>query len=666
MARKLTTASICLTLFAATVLLYWPVRNHELILVDDDEYVSANSAVKEGFTKDSLRTFFTGTGANWMPLTMLSHTLDYKLFGENYGYHHLSSVFFHAMATVFLFLFLSRAIADQAMSNWAAAFVAAVFAFHPLHVESVAWVAERKDVLCALFWFLALLAWVWYLERPGLGRYSLAILAFSLGLMSKPMIVSFPLLLLVLDFWPFRRTWSWWLLIEKLPPLVLCILLSWLTFQLQAQAGAVVSVQRLSLWLRFQNSLLTLLHYAWSTFWPTNLMFGYPFPRQIPWLHTLLAALALLAITVVVAKLRHRYPALLTGSFWYILTVLPVVGLVQVGATGRADRYMYVPMVGLLIMLVQAPLIPATRFPILPRVLAVFALATCLTLAASTRRQITWWHDSETLIRHSLSIQPENDIALQYLSILWGKTPAKLPAAIDAAQQAARLRPEDHQLHIYLSILLSTADRNAEALASAETALRLRPDVDQAWFFAGSASYDMGDMATATVRLRKAISINPNTARPHFLLSQVLQKTGFPPEAKLQLETAVRLAPADAEFRAALGAQLLAEGKTAEATIHLDEAVRLDPEQWSQQYNLGVALIGNPWRHDDAVSHLEAALRLKPGSADIHRGLGTALLRTPGQERRALHHLEAAYRLSPDPALGGQVNELRRRLPPAF
>ncbi len=361
---------ICLVLLLATLFVYAPVRHFNFVDYDDPDYVH-NYHVKNGLSPESIKWAFTsGDAANWFPLTRLSHLVDRELFGDLSGFHHLTSLLLHCVAALLLFAFLNRAT----RARWPSAFVAFVFALHPMHVESVAWVAERKDVLSACFWFLTLWLYVRYTERPAAGRYVLALLSFALGLMSKPMIVTLPFVLLLVDIWPLRRLplrgfnedskrRLTILLREKIPFFALCGAGAVVTYLTQQHTGAVVSLSKFSMGLRIENALVTYVVYVAKTFWPTGLAVLYPHALQIPVWQPALCALILVGVSALVIRSIQARPYLAVGWFWYLGTLIPVIGLVQVGEQARADRYMYVPMVGIGIMLAWAGKDVLARWP---------------------------------------------------------------------------------------------------------------------------------------------------------------------------------------------------------------------------------------------------------------------------------------------------------------
>lgn len=380
---------ICAALFLATFAVYLQVGQFDFVNFDDPEYITNNYHVRQGITPEGIRWAFTSVeAANWFPLTRLSHMLDVELFGLRSGWHHLASVLIHALAALLLFAFLNRA----SHARWPSAFVAFLFALHPLHAESVAWVAERKDVLCAFFWFLALWAYV-------RARHLLVVVAFCLGLMAKPMIVTLPFVLLLVNVWPLGRPRTWALLREKLPLFALSAGAAIATYLVQRASGAVRALDLFPLGLRIENALVTYVIYIARTIWPARLAAFYPYPAQVhpaqaPLWQAALAGLLLALISVLVLRSFRNRPYLAVGWLWYLGTLVPVIGLVQVGAQARADRYMYVPMVGLAIMLAWGVAEWRSK-PILAAIPAVACVAAAL--MATTWVQAGYWHQRDAL-----------------------------------------------------------------------------------------------------------------------------------------------------------------------------------------------------------------------------------------------------------------------------
>ena len=626
---------IYLALLLATFAVYAQVRHFDFVNYDDPDYTTGNLRVRQGLTEQGLAWALTSRdAANWFPVTWVSHMLDCQFFGSESGWHHLHNVLLHALAAILLCIFLKRATG----ARWRSALVACLFALHPLHVESVAWVAERKDVLSACFWFLTLWVYVWYAERPGWGRYLAVASGLCLGLMAKPMVVTLPFVLLLLDYWPLarlgqqRRKAIW----EKLPLLALSGAAATITYLVQEHAGAV---KALPLETRLANATLSCTLYIIKTFWPSRLAVFYPYPRDFAFLPLLAAGLLLATVTAGVIVLRRRAPYLLTGWGWFAVTLVPVIGLVQVGGQARADRYMYIPLVGLLIMLVWGAAEVLERLR--ARVLAIpLGAAACLACAALTWIQVGYWRNSETLFRHALEVTEDNSVA-------------------------------NHNLGGYL---MASPGRLSEALPYLETAVRIDPDSAPAHTDLGSALAKAGRLPEAIAQFKAAVLLAPGAPIPHNNLGSALTEAGRLPEAIAEFQTALRLDPdydearrnlaaaqagGSAQTQASRGIALLKAGDATGAIAELESALRLDPNDADAQNNLGVALSRFPKRQRESIAHFEAAVRLRPDFADAQYNLGVALSGIPGRLPDAIRHLEEADRLRPDPEVERAIAQLK-------
>jgi protein O-mannosyl-transferase len=644
---------ICLALLVATCAVYAPVRRFEFVNYDDPEMVYANPHVRQGITASGIAWALTSVdAANWFPVTRLSHMLDAQLFGLGSGWPHAVNVLLHALAAMALFAFLDRAT----HARGPAALVALLFALHPLHVESVAWVSERKDVLSALFWFLVLWAYVRYTERPSLGRYLAVTAWFVLGLMAKPMIVTLPLVLLLLDFWPLRRAipgkLNTALLREKIPLFVLSAVASVATYLVQRHSGAVETLAAFPLGLRIENALVSCCTYIAKMFWPSGLAVFYPYPAAVPLWQAALAAAALAAVTAVVLWAWRRAPYLAAGWFWYLGTLLPVIGLVQVGAQARADRYTYVPMIGLTIALAwgAADLLRRASWAH-PRVQMALAAAVALACVPATWAQAAYWRNSETLFRRALAVTSGNYVAEHNLGSYLMNVPGRLPEAIAHLEASLRIHPESARAHTDLGTALSRAGRLPDAIAEYRAAVRLAPDAAIPHNNLGNTLASAGRLPEAMAEYETALRLDPEYAEAHNNLGSALMKLGRPREAVANFQTAVRLDPSNAEAHYNLGSALVeTPGGQAEAIGEYLTALRLNPNSAEAHLNLGIAMAGDPARLPEAIAEYEAALRLNPNSAEAHNNLATALSNYPARLEEAVEHYRAALRLDPDSA----------------
>jgi tetratricopeptide (TPR) repeat protein len=499
-------------LVLAIFIVYGQLIHAGFVNYDDPEYVYDNPHVKAGLTLDGIRWSLTGVvSANWMPLTLWTHMLDCQLFGLDSGMHHLVNVFLHALASLLLFFALRRATRQPLPS----AFVAFVFALHPLHVESVAWVAERKDVLSAFFFFLALYAYVRYTESPGAGRYLMVAVPFALGLMAKPMLVTFPFALLLFDVWPLGRMQFPRIVIEKLPLFALSAVASAVTYSVQHSVGAVM-IMPLS--QRIPNAVISYAAYIGKMFWPTHLAWFYAYPDATPVGQLIVAIAVLLGVSALAIATWRTQPYIITGWCWYLGTLVPVIGLVQVGAQARADRYTYIPMVGLLWILAFGTADLVERWPRWKPVVAVAVFASCSACLVLTWRQAGYWHDSITLYQHAVDVTDDNRWARYNLSgqhyILAGSlmNSGRGSEAIGEFAEALRVRPNYPEAHNNLGILLArTPGRIADAIAQFEAALSQDPKMAQAHRNLGLLLASLpGRSADAIAHLEAAQALQPD------------------------------------------------------------------------------------------------------------------------------------------------------------
>jgi cytochrome c-type biogenesis protein CcmH/NrfG len=507
---------ICIGLAAGTVLLYSPVRHHGFVKFDDDDYVLQNPHVLHGLTFSAIKwAFLNFHSSNWHPLTWLSHMLDVRLWGLNAGGHHLTNVLIHATTAVLLFLLLN-AVTD---ATWRSAFVAVVFAWHPLHVESVAWVAERKDVLSGLFWVLTIAAYARYVRNRTAINYFVVGTVFTLGLMCKPMLVTLPIILLILDYWPFRRaslspgTFLNWLhlLVEKVPLFLLAGICSWFTYVAQHHSGAIKTLSEISWQLRIANAVTAYVVYIGQALWPVRLCVCYPLPSVIsPW--TAVAATALLVtISVLVIALARRTPAILCGWMWYLISLIPVIGIVQVGFQARADRYTYIPMIGLTIAATWGMSDVLKRYKRGSFVLAVIFICVSAAMLQASARQLTYWQNSFTLFNRALAVTSGNWLIENNLSNALLDQAKETEEAKKHAQTAIEIRADFAPAHVNLGIALLRQRRVAEATAQMKRACELQPNWPDAYFHLGSVLMIEGKTGDAIQQFETTLRLRPDT-----------------------------------------------------------------------------------------------------------------------------------------------------------
>ena len=510
---KVAVSLVGLSLFLGTLALYYPALQNGFVNYDDPAYVTSNFHVQLGLTPRNLAWAFTSTSeANWHPLTWISHMLDVRWFELRPAGHHAQSVFWHAVNVWLLFLLLAGATGFVARS----ALVAGLFAVHPLNVESVAWVAERKTVLCTFFLLLTLAAYGWYVRKPRAGRYLLMFFLFALGLMAKPMLVTVPVLLLLLDFWPLQRFPQKTipqLAVEKSPLLALSAASAAITLYAQRAGGAIGSTVILPLAMRIKNAIYSYLVYAEKSFWPSRLAVFYPHPEgSLASWKVLLAALVLIVATGLCWRFRERR-YLLVGWLWFLVTLIPVIGVVQVGRQAWADRYAYIPLWGLLVIVVWLAAEGAARIKLSRVAQAVIAVAVLLGYAAAARGQIGYWRNSYTLFAHAIEATGANPIAEGNLgSALMGAEMARPDLAVSHLERAIELMPSLGTAHYNLGTLLHRQNELARAEAEYHLALKYASDQHEAAQThnnLGVLFNQLGRRDDALVQFTQAITLNP-------------------------------------------------------------------------------------------------------------------------------------------------------------
>jgi len=648
---------LCLVLLLVTAAVYSPVRNFEFVNLDDDVYVTVNPHLQDGLSPDGVKWAVLSTDQGyWFPVTRLSYLADFRFSGLRAGPYHLTNLAFHLLATTLLFSFLLRATG----SAWGSAFVASMFALHPLHVESVAWVTERKDVLCAVFWFLTLWAWLRYAERQSPARYLLALMWFGLGLMSKPMIVTMPFVLLLMNFWPLRRPLSKRLLAEQIPFAALSLASAIGTYSMQKSVGALVFLGPIPLSLRLENATVSVVFYIVRTFWPANLATVYPYPWSVPIWQTTVCALLLTAVSITVLRLARRLPYLAVGWFWFLVTLVPVIGIVQSGPEARADRFAYIPMIGLSIMLAWGASDVVRRWPRATPVCAALAGGACLAMAAGTHMQLPYWKNSETLFRRAVLATDGNYLMYLNLANAIALDAHRLPEAVDYYRTAIRIKPDYAEGHDNLGVaLLRIPGRSSEAIGEFEAALKLRPDFATAHSnLAGALMQFPSRFSEALPHLQAALRIAPENTLAHSNMGAFLQQTGHPAEAMDEFEKALQFDPNNAAAHRGLGAVLTSvPGRLPDAIDQFEASLRISPDDSQTHNNLGAALARTPGRMYDALGHFEEAVRIDPANVSAEVNLAAALEQV-GQRDEAIRHLEAALRTRPDPAIRQRLDRL--------
>ena len=647
------TLGLCAVLIALTFAVFSPVLRHDFVNYDDPDYVVENPHVLGGLNSENVWwAFQTPHAGNWHPVTWLSHMLDVSLFGLNAGRHHLISLALHASNAVLLFLLLQRLLS----SRWTSAFIAAMFALHPLHVESVAWIAERKDVLSGFFFMLTLIAYSEYAKsiqysvfsvqsmrrqdsniqhstpniqrsRLGVGSwtfYILALILFGFGLMSKPMLVTLPFVLLLLDYWPLRRfdsqessgmlsgSKAFRLLLEKAPFFILSLLSSVVTFLVQRNAGAMTSIETLPPSFRISNALVAYFRYLEKTFWPVNLSVFYPLPKAWPIAMVALSAGLMVIVSVLVIRSSKRCPYLTVGWFWFLGMLVPVIGLLQVGRQSMADRYMYLPMIGVTLAVGWGGYEIASRWPSAKVAIgsaAALAIAAC---AFATQIQAAYWTNSLTLFEHALAVTRDNAVAHNNLGTVY-------------LNQKETKRAEEH-----FAAAVQINPRYPEALVNLAICREEKQDTE--------AARDLFEQSLAV----------QETPAGHYNLANLLSAAGEMESAEQHYLAALRLKPEMAEAIYNLGALKAKQGKAEEALGDYEQALRLKPGLKDVHLNTG-ALLASQKRWDEAIGHFQMAIRNEPNNADVRFNLAAAL-EAKGDNRDAIAQFGESVRLRPDDA----------------
>lgn len=501
------TIAICIALAGLTWLIFGQTLWHDFVNYDDPRYVYENTRITGGLSISGIAWAFTHIHSlNWHPLTTISHMLDCQLYGLKAGWHHFTNVLLHTLAAILLF----RALEQMTGAVWRSAFVGAVFAIHPLRVESVAWIAERKDVLSGVFFMLTLLAYVCYVRSPRVARYLVVVFLFVCGLMSKPMLVTLPFVLLLLDYWPLARIKGQFgkRVLEKIPLIALSAVSSIITFLVQK--GAVGRAEDLPILERINNAVVSYVLYIWQMLWPVNLAVFYPHPEnRLPFWEIASCLLLLICITVVTIGLRKQRPYLVTGWLWYLGMLVPVIGLVQVGWQGRADRYTYLPQIGLYIAATWGVTDLTALYRHQRATLSAAAVVLIVALSLCAWVQTSYWCDSERLFRHALAVTTNNDVAENNLGIVFlGQ--GKVDEAISLLQTAVDLRPDNSPAHENLAKTLLQKGRVADALVHYRKLLELQPDNMEVHNIVGTVLVQQGRVAEGVEEWQKVLAVEPD------------------------------------------------------------------------------------------------------------------------------------------------------------
>jgi protein O-mannosyl-transferase len=636
---------ICILLAAVTFAVYLPVRNYEFLHYDDDVYITNNPEVQSGLSWQGIKwAFVTDHGANWHPLTWLSLMLDCRLFGVEPGPMHIVNVLFHVANTILLFIVLSR----MTKGLWQSAFVAGLFALHPLHVESVAWVAERKDVLSTLFWLLTMLAYARYAERPSAGRYIAVLVLFAIGLMAKPMLVTLPFVLLLLDYWPLDRLFNpkssiKKLVLEKIPLIILSAASSVITFIAQQHGGAVAAINKLPINDRITNSIISYLVYIGKMIWPNQLSVLYPHPvSTIPVSRVVIYGTILVLMTIFFVCYCRRYKYLLVGWLWYLGTLVPVIGIVQVGSQARADRYTYVPLIGLFLIIAfgVTELMREKRFRrIILCVLAGVSLSACTVV---TSQQLKYWKDSLVLFEHALNVIEGNYLANNNYANVLNNMGRREEAATHLAD-AIKFVPNSPEIHCNYGNVLREMGRLDEAIVQYRIAVALKPDFAIAHYNLGLALALEGKYDEAIEHYKVYLGPDVDMAKVHQDVATQLSKEGKVGDAVSQFQKALIIKPDSAEVLSNFGHALAQNGKQEEAIEYYNKALAIDSNNVITHGRLALALAA-VGKIDEAIEQCRIVIAARPDDFEMHTNLGI-LLQNQGKLDEAIECYKKALQI---------------------
>jgi len=612
------TLAACLLLIVCTLAVYWQVINHGFLNFDDGQYVTENAEVQSGLTLHGLQWAFTTTyTTNWHPLTWLSHMLDAELYGTNPAGHHVSGLLFHLLNTLLLFLLLKRLTG----AHWRSACVAMLFAIHPLHVESVAWVSERKDVLSTFFWMLTIWFYADFVETKKKGKYLLALLVFTLGLLSKPMLVTLPFVLLLLDYWPLNRIafedakqriselqiTIKQLVVEKLPFFVLAIISALIT----VSVGDVQTVQDFTIWGRIGNALASYVAYLSDMFWPHPLIIFRPHPGELPFWQPLLALLLIAAITLFVIWQGKRHRFLPVGWFIYLGVLVPVIGLIQVGIQARADRYTYVPLIGIAIIVVWGIAYLSRNWKSRQRPLMAAGAIVTVLLMACTYRQVGYMKNSMTVFEH----------AVEYA-------------------------PNAHYAHNNLALAYKNAGEFDQAIEHFSEAIRIKPDKYEAYNNRGVAYFGKKEYDKAVADYQVVLSQFSDHVEARNNLGNIFQIQGKLDQAIMHYQQALTVIPNHPEVNNNIGSAYFSKRDFAKAIEYFSRAVNSNPFYLAARTNLA-RVYGEMGNIETAIKHFQLALELEPNAPETHDWLGISYAFL-GQKEKAIYHYKMALSINPN------------------
>ncbi len=672
-------AVVCLVLAVVTLFAYRGVRNNDFLSYDDNYYVWQNQQVQHGVNLQSIEwAFTTFNRSNWHPLTWISHMIDWSLYGNNPSGHHITNVCFHAANAILLFLLLLYMTGYSGRS----AMVAFLFAVHPAHVESVAWLAERKDVLCAFFWLATLLAYAWYVRKPSWVRFAGVICGFACALLSKPMAVTLPFTLLLLDIWPLRRISFAQetrtpllpsfckLCVEKWLLFLMAAASSVITFIAQRAGGAMTEFQALPLWERICNAAVSYCRYLWLIFWPDPLTaFYYHETKNINVSAVVVSVLALIVVTALCWNSRKDKPYCLVGWLWFLGTLAPVIGIVQVGAQAMAERYTYLPSIGLFIAVVWLVGDAVAHSPKIRAAAQLLAFAVIVACAVKTDAQVKIWKDTVTLFSHALEVDPRGEfpnltlgtaymmqgrfaVAQEYFEramvfnpsrpltlahsaycLMQTRDPRNLQLAGQRLEQALHIAPDNTYALANMALWSFMMGRPKDEEMYSRKVIAARPDFVKARLYLGDALQAQNKLDEAAQEYRQALAMEPDYYFAHNSLGTILDRQGLTGEALKEFRLSVAIKPDQAMVHYKIGIILTQTHQLPEAAEEFTQAVRFDPANANAHNELAVVLF-QLGEYEKAAEQFSEALRIDPANADDRRNLDLAQARMKSEQAK--------------------------------
>jgi len=611
---------ICLFLITAILISYWPLMYNDFVEFDDQEYITENSNVQKDFSIKSIKwAFTTFHAANWHPVTWLSHMADYRLYGLNAKGHHITSLLLHILNTLLLFQILAKLTNSICKS----ALVAALFALHPLHVESVAWIAERKDVLSTFFGMLSIAAYIRYVNNLRMPYYFLTFLLLCIGLMAKPMLVTLPFILLLMDFWPLRRFIKTpfpyakkqsfnKLVYEKIPLFIPVIISCVLTFIAQHKAGAVKSLDIYPFYIRLANALFAYVKYIYKAIWPDNLAFFYPHAYNYIAMWEIIGVIIVISLAVLISiHAADKHPYFLFGLFFYLITLIPVIGIIQVGSQSMADRYTYIPLTGIFIIIAWAASDFFAKFKYQNIVFTIFSCILIISCIGATNIQVRHWQNSLSLFKHALNVTSNN----------W-------------------------KAHHGYGLALYNKNKVEEAIFHYKETIKINPYYARVYNSLGSAVFKKGNIEESIFHYKKALSLNPNSASIYNNLGTVLIKKGNINKAYNCFLKALEINPEKEQIHHNLANAFYVHRKYKKAIFHYKQAIKINPQYTTAHYNLGI-LFAKQKNIKKAAHHFLKTIKLKPDYYNAYNELGIIYAKQKKYETAKTFFLKA-IQLEPD------------------